>query len=321
MSMEYRRLGRSGLKVSTISLGGWTTFGGSVDDEQAIAIHKRAFDLGINLFDTADVYSGGKAEVVLGKVLRQLPRKEVVVATKCMGRVWPGPLGAGLSRKHVMDAVDASLTRLGVDYIDLYQAHAPDDDTPLEETLSAFNDLVRAGKVRYLGVSNFSTEETVECMRICERNGWEKIVSHQPVYNLLDRRVEPDLVRRCGAEGVGFIVYSPLAQGVLTGKYAGGKRPEGSRATHEGGKFMARWLEEDVLERADRFVELAREKGCSPAQAALAWVLREPVVSSAIVGATRVEQLEDNVAAASIRLTEEEIEHLDGLFPPTGDPF
>jgi aryl-alcohol dehydrogenase-like predicted oxidoreductase len=313
--MKYRRLGRSGMKVSEISLGSWLTLGGTVDRDASKKVVRKAWDLGINFFDTADVYSRGEAEVALGKALSGLPRNEIVVATKVMGRVWEGPLGAGLSRKHVMDAMDASLRRLGMDYVDLYQAHAPDDDTPLEETLSTFNDLVRAGKTRYVGVSNFSTEQTVECMRICERNGWERIVSHQPVYNLLDRRVEPALIPRCRTEGIGLIVYSPLAQGVLTGKYKGGKKPASSRAVSDGAKFMGRWLEREALASVSAVEKVAKRRGKTPAQIALAWVLREEAVSSAIIGATRPEQVAENAKASGLRLAAKDLEELDVAFP------
>jgi len=319
--MKYRRLGRTGMKVSEISLGSWLTLGGTVEADASRAVIRKAFDLGINLFDTADVYSGGRAEEVLGETLRDLPRREIVVATKVMGRVWPGPLGAGLSRKHVMDAMDASLRRLGLDYVDLYQAHAPDGDTPLDETLSAFNDLVRAGKTRYVGVSNFTTEQTVECLRICEREGFESIVSHQPPYNLLDRRVEAALAPRCRADGIGFIVYSPLAQGILTGKYRGGKKPAGTRATTPSAKFMAKWMKPEDFKRVAVLEKLAKRKGKTPAQVALAWILRQPVVASAIIGATRPEQVVENVKAATLRLSAKDLERLDAAFPPTGRPF
>ncbi len=314
--MKYRRLGRSGMKVSEISLGSWLTLGGTVDADASRKVVRKAWDLGINFFDTADVYSRGEAEIALGKALSGLPRHELVVATKVMGRVWEGPLGAGLSRKHVMDAMDASLRRLGMDYVDLYQAHAPDGETPLEETLSTFNDLVRAGKTRYLGVSNFSTEQTVECMRICERNGWERIVSHQPAYNLLDRRVEPALVPRCRTEGIGLIVYSPLAQGVLTAKYRGGRKPAGSRVTTDGGKFMGKWMEEAAPARVSALEKVARRRGKTPAQVALAWVLREEAVSSAIIGATRPEQVAENAKSSGLRLTAKDLKELDAAFPP-----
>ncbi len=311
--MKYRRLGRSGMKVSEVSLGSWLTLGGTVDTDASRKVVWKAWDLGINFFDTADVYSRGDAEIALGKALSELPRHELVVATKVMGRVWEGPLGAGLSRKHVMDAMDASLRRLGMDYVDLYQAHAPDGETPLEETLSTFNDLVRQGKTRYIGVSNFSTEQTVECMRICERNGWERIVSHQPAYNLLDRRVEAALVPRCRTEGIGLIVYSPLAQGVLTAKYRGGKKPAGSRVTTEGAKFMGKWME--AAARVSAVEKIAKRRGKTPAQVALAWVLREETVSSAIIGATRPEQVMENAKASGFRLAGGDLKELEAAFP------
>jgi len=318
--MNYRRLGRSGLKVSEISLGSWLTYGGTVDAKVSHRIVRAAWELGVNFFDTADVYSGGQAEVVLGEVLPELPRNQIVVATKVMGRVWDGPLGRGLSRKHVMDAVDASLRRLKLDTIDLYQAHAPDDDTPLEETLSAFNDLVRSGKVRYLGVSNFSTEQHVECQRLCERNGWERIVSSQPRYNLLDRSVEPALIPRCREEGIGLIVYSPLAQGVLTGKYGRGKPPKGSRATTPALAFMEKSMAPEQLKKVAVLERVARRRGKKPSQVALAWILGQDVVSSAIVGATTPEQIKENVKAASVRLTVKDREELEAAFPVTGSP-
>ena len=319
--MNYRKLGRSGLKVSEISLGSWITYGGTVEDAQSVDLIHHAFDKGINLFDTADVYAQGEAERVLGIALKDMPRNEVVVATKCMGRVWPGPLGAGLSRKHVFDAIEASLTRLGLDYVDLYQAHAPDGDTPLEETLSAFNDLVRHGKVRYLGLSNFNAAETVEALRICERNGWEKVISHQPPYNLLDRRIEPQLMPICENEGIGFIVYSPLAQGILTGKYSGGKKPKGSRATTQYSKFMSKWMTAKHLKRVNSLVRLASVKKKSPAQMALAWTLREPSVSSAIIGATTRKQLSENLGALKVKLSKGDLEKLDQGFPMDGQAF
>jgi aryl-alcohol dehydrogenase-like predicted oxidoreductase len=314
-------LGRTGLRVSEISLGSWLTLGGTVGLEASRKVIRKAWDLGINFYDTADVYSRGEAESVLGEVLSELPRNELVIATKVMGRVWEGPTGEGLSRKHVMDAIDASLRRLRVDYVDLYQAHAPDDDTPLEETLSTFNDLVRSGKVRYLGVSNFSTEQTVECLRIVERNGWETIVSQQPPYNLLDRRIEPALVPRCREEGIGIIVYSPLAQGVLTGKYQEGKCPSGSRATGTGAQFMAPWMNPEDLEKVSVLERVARRRGKTPAQVALAWVLGQDAVSSAIIGATRPEQVVENAEASGLRLSRGDRGELDQAFPPTGRPL
>jgi aryl-alcohol dehydrogenase-like predicted oxidoreductase len=292
-----------------------------VDAAPAKKIIRKAWDMGINFFDTADVYSGGEAENVLGEVLPEFPRNQIVVATKVMGRVWDGPLGGGLSRKHVMDAMDASLRRLRLDYVDLYQAHAPDDDTPLEETLSTFNDLVRAGKTRYLGISNFSTPQTVECLRICERNGWESIVSQQPPYNLLDRRIEPKLVPLCRTEGIGIIVYSPLAQGILTGKYKGGKIPRGSRATTKFKVWMEKWMKPEDLKKVSVLEKIARRRKKTPGQIALAWVLGEETVSSAIIGATSVEQLKENVKAGAVKLTASDREELEKAFPITESPI
>jgi aryl-alcohol dehydrogenase-like predicted oxidoreductase len=299
--MNYRRLGSSGLKVSELALGSWTTYGGSVDDTDAIRIVHRAFELGVNLFDTADVYVRGAAETVLGKALRSLPREQVVIATKCMGRVWEGPLGAGLSRKHIFDAMDQSLRRLGVEYVDLYQAHAPDKDTPIEETLEAFEDLVRAGKARYLGFSNFDRDPALanRVAAIQKSRGWTRLVSSQPRYSLVDRHVEKGHTAFCKANGIGMIVYSPLAQGVLTNKYAGGATPEGSRAKTKFGHFLT---SENAL-TPENIAAWCEKRGLKPAPVALAWVLRNPQVSSAIIGASRLEQLEENMKYAEIQLS------------------
>ncbi len=306
--MNYRNLGRTGLKVSEVSLGSWTTYGGSVAESDAVRIVRRAFDLGINLFDTADVYVRGGAETVLGRALTGLPREQVVVATKVMGRVWDGPLGAGLSRKHIFDAMDQSLRRLGLDYVDLYQAHAPDPGTPVEETLRAFEDLVRAGKARYVGFSNFDRQPALarRVIAIQRSRGWDAMASSQPRYNLLDRHVEQEHIAFCRRNGLGMIVYSPLAQGVLTNKYAGGAAPEGSRAKTSFAHFLTseKALTPENVAAAERFAAWCGKRGAgTPAQVGLAWVLREPQVSSAILGATRVEQLEENLAALELKLT------------------
>src|SRR5262249_37757767 len=221
-------------------VGSWTTFGGYAEDAEAIRIVRRAFELGINLFDTADVYVRGGAETLLGKALTGLPREQIVIATKVMGRVWDGPLGAGLSRKHVFDAMDQSLKRLGLDYVDLYQAHAPDKDTPIEETLEAFEDLVRMGKARYLGFSNFDRDPALARRAVAHQTSrkWTRFVSSQPRYSLVDRHVEDGHAAFCKANGIGMIVYSPLAQGVLTNKYAGGATPDGSRGTSKFAHFL-----------------------------------------------------------------------------------
>jgi aryl-alcohol dehydrogenase-like predicted oxidoreductase len=306
--MNYRTLGNTGLKVSELALGSWTTYGGSVDDSVAIEIVRRAFELGINLFDTADVYVRGAAETVLGKAITGLPREQLVIATKVMGRVWDGPLGAGLSRKHIFDAMDQSLRRLGVDYVDLYQAHAPHKESPLEETLRAFEDLVRMGKTRYVGFSNFDKEPALarRVVAIQGARGWDRMVSSQPRYSLLDRHVEREHVAFCRRHGIGMIVYSPLAQGVLTNKYAGGAVPAGSRATTKFANFLTseQALTPGNVAAAERFAAWVSKRGLpGPAPVALAWVLREPGVSSAIIGATRLDQLAENVKACDLELS------------------
>ena len=306
--MNYRNLGASGLKVSEIALGSWTTYGGSVGADDTTAILRRAFEAGINLFDTADVYVKGEAERALGVAIRELPREQLVIATKCMGRAWDGPLGRGLSRKHIFDACDQSLRRLGLDYIDLYQFHAPDADTPVEESLRAFEDLVRMGKVRYVGFSNFDhhPKEAVKVAAIQKRQSWTRMISAQPRWNLLDRHVEKEHVAFCKRNGIGMIVYSPLAQGVLTNKYAGGARPEGSRATGAFAHFLEseKALTPENIAAAERLGEWCARHDQEPAAVAIAWVLRHDVVSSAIVGATSVAQLEQNLRACEVQLTD-----------------
>ena len=314
--MEYRSLGHTGLKVSALSLGSWTTYGGSVDDTDAARIVQRAFELGINLFDTADVYVRGAAELTLGKAIRDLPREQLVIATKVMGRVWEGPLGAGLSRKHIFDAMDQSLRRLGVDYVDLYQLHAPDKDTPIEETLRAMEDLVRSGKTRYIGYSNFDHHAPLDrqVIAIQKREGWDRMISSQPRYNLVDRHIETAHLPFCRSAGIGLIVYSPLAQGVLTNKYAGGATPDGSRATSKFGHFLTseKALTPDNVAAAERLAAWANAHGLpGPAPAALAWVLRRPEVSSAIIGATSVAQLEENVKALDLKLSPADVRAME----------
>ena len=321
--MNYRSLGTSGLKVSELSLGSWTTLGGSVASGDAGPIVRKAFDLGINLFDTADVYVKGGAERALGDAIRDLPRGEIVVATKCMGRVGEGPLGRGLSRKHIFDAMDASLRRLGVDYVDLYQFHAPDADTPIEESLRAFEDLVRMGKTRYIGFSNFDEQPPLadEVAAIQARERWTRMISSQPRYSLLDRHVEDGHAAYCRKHGIGMIVYSPLSQGVLTNKYAGGARPEGSRATGAFAHFLdaQKALTPENVAAAERLGTWCTARGLEPAAVALAWVLRHPAVSSAIIGATSTAQIEQNLKALEIKLDDaewREVETLASNAPP-----
>jgi aryl-alcohol dehydrogenase-like predicted oxidoreductase len=308
--MNYRSLGNSGLKVSELALGSWTTLGGSVGTSDSVPIVRRAFELGINLFDTADVYVKGAAESALAAGIRDLPRGEIVVATKCMGRVGEGPLARGLSRKHIFDALDASLKRLQLEYVDLYQYHAPDADTPIEESLRAFEDLVRSGRVRYVGFSNFDEQPPLaeRVVAIQQRAGWLPMISSQPRYSLLDRHVEDGHAAFCRKHGIGMIVYSPLSQGVLTNKYAGGARPDGSRATGTFAHFLdsQKALTPENVAAAERLGAWCAGRGLEPAAVALAWVLRNPAVSSAILGATSVAQLEQNVRALEVKLADAE---------------
>lgn len=294
--MKYRHLGRSGLQVSEIALGSWMNIGGWVDEKTAITLIHQAFAAGVNLFDVADIYADGQAEVVLGRALKELPREQVVVATKCRVRMWPGPLGEGLSRKHIVEACEASLKRLDVDYIDLYQVHAPDPDTPIEETMAALDLLVRQGKVLYLGCSNFTGEQLREAQAAADELSGSQFISSQPIYSLLVREVEEELFPACSELGVGNIVYSPLAQGVLTGKYQPGVVPEGSRQAHS--EFNIPFLNEENLATVEQLKPVAEQYEMTVAQLALRWCLRREEVSSVIVGATRSEQLDENLAAA-----------------------
>jgi aryl-alcohol dehydrogenase-like predicted oxidoreductase len=320
--MNHRRLGTTGLKVSEFALGSWTTLGGSVDEAATARIVHRAFELGVNFFDTADVYVRGAAERALGAALRDLPREQIVVATKVMGRVWDGPLGAGLSRKHIFDAMDQSLRRLGVDYVDLYQAHAPDKDAPIEETLEAFEDLVRAGKTRYLGFSNFDRDPVLARRAVAcqKRRRWSRFVSSQPRYSLVERTIESGHMAFSRANGIGLITYSPLAQGVLTNKYAGGAVPAGSRGSGKFAHFLTseKALTPENVAAAERFAAWVAKRGAGTcAQVALAWVLRRPEVSSAIIGATSVEQLEENLKAGELKLSEAEWKEVEGAIAGT----
>jgi len=298
--MQYRRLGRAGMKVSELAFGSWITAGGNYPLEVSVATHRKAFELGINTFDTADVYNQGQAEQAVGLALKDWVRTEVVLATKCAFSMGPGPNEAGLSRKHVREACDASLRRLGTEYIDLYQTHRFDDQTPLEETCRAFDDLVRAGKILYWGVSNWSGAQIAGAVGICGACGYDAPVSLQPRYNLFMREIEPDPLSVCDKLGLGIIVYSPLCQGLLTGKYRTGI-PQGSRA--ESRDEFRRLLTPYNQQAVQELSLLAQAAGLTLAQMALAWVLRTKAISAAIVGASRPEQLAELVAASGVNLS------------------
>jgi voltage-dependent potassium channel beta subunit len=314
--MNYRRLGNSGLKVSEISLGSWLTYGGYVDKEQAISVIDKAYELGINFFDTANIYMNGEAERIVGEALRKYPRESYVLASKVRGAMGKGPNDQGLSRKHIMEQCEASLKRLGVDYIDVYYCHFFDPDTPLEETLRAMDDLVRQGKVLYVGVSNWTAAQIAEALSIVDRHSLHRIAANQPLYNLFARDIAKEIIPLCERHGIGQVVYSPLAQGVLAGKYKSvNDAPSGSRATDKhGAETVKSWLKEENLAKVERLRPIAEELGLSLAQLALAWTLRLPNVSSAIIGASVPGQVEDNVKASGVTLPQEVIDRIDKIF-------
>ena len=313
--MEYRRLGNAGIKLSAVGLGTWVTFGQQVDAKQADRLIGTAFDLGINFIDTADVYAGGKAEEMLGKVLKGGPRPAIVLASKLFGRMGDGPNDHGLSRKHIIEGCEASLRRLGVDYLDLYQCHRFDIDTPLEEVLAGMDHLVRQGKVLYWGVSQWPAVQIAEATQLADRHGLSRPASNQPLYNLFNRTLEIDVMRTCERHGLGIVCYSPLAQGILTGKYARGERPAGSRASDPTtGQWMERRMPEENLGKAARLAAIARPLGVAPGQLALAAPPLFQYGNQLIVGATSVEQLKDNAGAAAIRLDDQVIDDLEEVF-------
>jgi aryl-alcohol dehydrogenase-like predicted oxidoreductase len=312
--MEYRHLGASGVKVSEISLGSWLTYGGYVEEQNAIACVHRALELGINFFDTANVYMRGGAEEVVGRALEGVDRDDYVLATKVYFPMGDGPNDSGLSRKHIMEQCERSLRRLGTEYVDLYQCHRPDPETPVAETLRALDDLVRHGKVLYVGVSEWSAEQLEEARAVQDEMGFDPIVSNQPQYSMLYREIEEDVIPTSRELGIGQIVWSPIAQGVLAGKYRpGDDPPEGSRAAgpEESSGYMRRFMEDHVLEAVQRLRPIAERAGLSMPQLALAWVLREPNVSSAIIGASRPQQLDDNAGASGVRLSSDVFDAID----------
>ena len=295
--MKYRKLGDSDLQVSEISLGSWLTYGVGVERDRAVACVNRAFELGINFIDTANAYGRGAAESFLGEVLAGRPRASYVLATKLFF-----PMSAtdkGLSRKQVLKQIDASLQRLRLDYIDLYQCHRYDTATPIEETMQALSDVVKQGKARYIGFSEWSPRQIEDSFAVRDT---VRFVSSQPQYSLLWRQPEQKVIPLCAAKGISQIVWSPLAQGVLSGKYLpGAKPPTASRATSDSmGQFIQSWMQPGVLEAVQNLKPLADEAGCTLSQFSLAWVLREQNVASAIVGASRPEQLDENVVASGV---------------------
>jgi aryl-alcohol dehydrogenase-like predicted oxidoreductase len=310
--MKHRHLGQSGLLVSEISYGNWITHGSQVEKDAAFACVKAALEEGITTFDTADVYASTRAEEVLGEALAGQRRQGLEIFTKVYWPTGPGPNDRGLSRKHIFESIHGSLRRLRTDYVDLYQAHRYDVETPLEETMTAFADLVRQGKVLYIGVSEWTAEQ-IERAAALARELKVPFVSNQPQYSMLWRVIEAEVIPASEKVGVGQIVWSPIAQGVLTGKYLPGQPPpQGSRATDEmGSRFIAGFMSDDVLTRVQKLKPSAEDAGLSMAQLAIAWVLQNRNISSAIVGASRPEQVRDNAKAAGVKLNDAIMRKID----------
>ncbi|MGC5324299.1 aldo/keto reductase family protein [Brevibacillus sp. SYSU BS000544] len=313
--MKYRRLGKTGLKVSEISLGSWLTYGGSVEAEHSKQIIHRAYELGINFFDTANVYAQGETEKVVGQALGTLPRESYVLATKVFFPMGEGPNDQGLSRKHVFEQLHASLKRLQVDYVDIYYCHRFDPDTQIEETLRTIDDLIRQGKIMYAGVSQWTAAQIQTALGVADRYLLDRIVVNQPAYNLLNRYIEDEILPLCEEKGIAQVVYSPLAQGVLTGKYRKGEAaPAGSRgAAREVGPTMKNYLGDENLIKAEKLYHLAKEANLSLSHLSIAWVLRQKGVASAIVGASRIEQLEDNVKACDVTLPVDVLQQIETI--------
>jgi aryl-alcohol dehydrogenase-like predicted oxidoreductase len=314
--VEFRYVGNSGFKISEITYGNWLTHGSQVENDQAKACVRAALDAGISTFDTADVYANTKAEAVLGEALKDERRESLEILTKVY---WPvGPKGhndAGLSRKHIMESINGSLKRLQTDYVDLYQAHRYDYETPLDETIQAFADVVRMGKALYIGVSEWTAQQIQDGHDIAEQLGIH-LISNQPQYSMLWRVIEAEIVPVSVSIGMSQIVFSPIAQGVLTGKYRPGEQPPpGSRATDDrgGADMIKRWMSDDVLKRVQQLEPLAKEAGLSMAQLAVAWTLQNDNVASAIIGASRPEQVTDNVAAAGVKLGDDLMAKIDDV--------
>ncbi|MFB7552522.1 aldo/keto reductase family protein [Streptomyces sp. NPDC056154] len=319
--MEFRRLGRSGLTISEIAYGNWLTHGSQVEEDAAVACIRAALDAGITTFDTADVYAETRAEAVLGRALKNERREGLEVFTKVYFPTGPGHNDRGLGRKHITESIDNSLRRLQTDYVDLYQAHRYDHSTPLEETMEAFADVVRSGKALYIGVSEWTADQ-LRAGHGLARELQVPLISNQPQYSALWRVIESEVVPASEELGIGQIVWSPIAQGALTGKYKpGAPLPPGSRATDEkgGANMVAGWLRDEVLERVQQLRPLADQAGLSLAQLAVAWVLQNPNVSAAIIGASRPEQVTENAGAAGVTLDAELLKSMDDILSPVAE--
>jgi voltage-dependent potassium channel beta subunit len=313
--MHYRRLGRSGLKISEISLGAWVTFGAQIDEKTAINLMHAAMDQGVNFFDNSDAYANGKAETVMGKAIKDKPREPLVISSKVFWPSMDGPNGRGLSRKHLTEALNASLKRLGTDYLDLYFCHRFDPDTPIEEVVYSMNTFIQQGKILYWGTSQWRASQIATAYGIARQHNLIPPTMEQPQYNMLHRRkVESELAPVAHDLGIGLTIWSPLASGILSGKYNDGI-PKGSRASLENMAWIKDRITEDKLEKVRALGKLAEELDITTAQLAIAWLLRRKEVSTVITGATKVEQLNDNVAAGNAveKLSNDVLEHIEAI--------
>lgn len=313
--MKYRNLGKWGLKVSEVALGSWLTdLSGSAAEQIAAEIVKKAFELGINFFDCADAYSGGRAEIFLGNLLKDYPRSSFVVSSKVFFPMGPGPNDRGLSRKHIIESLDRSLKNLQVDYLDMYFCHRFDPETPVEETVQVLSDMVEKGKILYYGVSEWSPVQIMEAVGIIEKKGLRPMSVIQPQYNMVDRYIEDEIIGICEKNGIGIVPFSPLSQGLLTGKYRKNQPiPEGSRATHQADKQINKLLTEENLDKVEKLIKIADELDITLSNLALAWILRKSIISSVITGASKPEQLENNAKASGIVLSQDVLDEIDKI--------
>jgi voltage-dependent potassium channel beta subunit len=315
--MQYRRIGNSGLKVSEIAYGSWLTFANQIELDNAKDIIKKAFELGINYIDTADVYARGEAEKLLGQILPTYNRRHFVVATKAFWPMSDHPSDKGLSRKHIIDSVEGSLDRLHLKYVDMFYCHRYDEETPLIETVEAVEDLIRRGKILYWGTSEWQAGQIEEAVKICTDRGWHLPIINQPIYSLINRNIEKEILPATVKLGMGTANFSPLAQGLLTGKYSKGAVPAGSRGANEKlNIFMREQISDsELLDRIDQLGEIAEAYDLTIAQLSLAWILQNPGISSVITGASTVHQLESNVKASGVELSGEDMKRIEALFP------
>lgn len=313
--MKYRNLGKWGLKISEVSLGSWLTDLGNAEQvENAEKIVRKAFDEGVNFFDCADAYSGGNAEIFLGKVLKDYSRRDFVVSSKVFFPMGKGVNNRGLSRKHIIESLDTSLKNMQLDYLDLYFCHRYDIETPVEETIQVLSDMVEKGKILYYGVSEWSPVQIMEALNVIEKKNLRPMSVIQPQYNMMDRYIEDDIMGICEKNGIGIVPFSPLAQGLLTGKYRKGcEIPKGSRATWQWDKQINNLLTEENLDKVEKLIKIAEDLGITMSQLALAWILRKQIISGVITGASSVSQLESNIGASGIVLSSDVLEEIDKI--------